>query len=114
MKKTKKVIVLFLIVIILTMVQSGLVYAENIDYTYDESNRLTQTDKIQFIYDNNGNLVEKMKIYRDNEIPYVASSDFSSNQGRNHWYYQEWDGKEYKSLEFNTLSPCIDSSFFAF
>lgn len=101
MKKTKKVIVLFLIVIILTMVQSGLVYAENIDYTYDESNRLTQTDKIQFIYDNNGNLVEKMKIYRDNEIPYVASSDFSSNQGRNHWYYQEWDGKEYKSLEWD-------------
>ncbi|EJW16687.1 hypothetical protein M5X00_16115 [Paenibacillus alvei] len=80
------------------MIQSGLIYAENIDYTYDESNRLTQTE---FIYDNNGNLVEKMKIYRDNEIPYVASSDFSSNQGRNHWYYQEWDGKEYKSLEWD-------------
>jgi hypothetical protein len=100
MMKTKKVIVPFLIVIILTMVQSGLVYAENIDYTYDESNRLTQTDKIQFIYDNNGNLVEKMKIYRDNET-YVASSDFSSNQGGNYWYYQEWDGKEYKNLEWD-------------
>lgn len=101
MMKTKKVIVPFLIVIILTMVQSGLVYAENIDYTYDESNRLMQTDKIQFIYDNNGNLVEKMKIYRDNEIPYIASSDFSSNQGGNFWCYQEWDGKEYKSLEWD-------------
>ncbi|WP_430112234.1 hypothetical protein [Paenibacillus sp. B1-33] len=32
---------------------------------------------------------------------YVSSKDYSSIQGENQWFYQEWNGKEYVNLKWD-------------
>ncbi|MGG4192501.1 hypothetical protein ABEW50_03500 [Paenibacillus jamilae] len=47
-------------------------------------------------------------IYSENSIfaqqdknTYVSSKDYSSIQGENQWFYQEWNGKQYVDLKWN-------------
>ncbi|MCR8843755.1 hypothetical protein NQ117_08650 [Paenibacillus sp. SC116] len=96
MKKFQRIVVLMMISILSMPVLLGHANASNVDYLYDNAGRLVQMNDTQLLYDNNGNMTKKSGV-----MSYTASKAFSKIQGKSNWYYQEWDGKNYKDVAWS-------------
>ncbi|WP_405111595.1 hypothetical protein MHH28_02995 [Paenibacillus sp. FSL K6-1217] len=73
-------------------------------YYYDANGRLAQKSELtgeteRFLYDNNGNLVSK----NSGEPYFELQTAFGSKQGENNWYYQLWDGTQYKDMTWDPV-----------
>jgi YD repeat-containing protein len=73
-------------------------------YYYDTNGRLLQEstltgDTIRYVYDQNGNMTSKTSGESFTEF----LSTLGSEQGKNNWYYQIWDGTQYKNMAWDSV-----------
>ncbi|NOU79303.1 hypothetical protein GC101_10460 [Paenibacillus sp. LMG 31459] len=70
----------------------------------DMNINVTMGDSIYFIVNQNGNYGNDGTKWNPS-ITYIerASSAFGSEQGRNNWYYQIWDGTAYKNMTWDSV-----------
>ncbi|WP_158630159.1 S8 family serine peptidase [Cohnella sp. AR92] len=83
------------------------VYLNGIDYRYDAAGRLISlipalNKEYKFTYDKNGNMLKSQ--YYDYSNDTSGLSGYSTTQGKNNWYYQEWDGTTFTNLTWDSLN----------
>ncbi|MFF2912522.1 RHS repeat domain-containing protein [Paenibacillus sp. NPDC057934] len=107
MKKRKnfevKYISLF-VALFFILVPNNISSAES-TYSYDQNGRLLQQknstgETVKYEYDKNGNLLTKFF----GEPFFDYSSSYGSEQGKDNWYYQIWNGTKYEDMTWDATN----------
>lgn len=100
MKKIYYLVVFMLCVFIFN--NNNISFADS-TYFYDQNGRLTQQrndagETTKYEYDNAGNLLTKFY----GEPFFQVGPVFDSQQGKDNWYYQIWNGSSFEDMTWDT------------